>query len=396
MIQQHRTSTKLILLLIGSVFHLLSLSSSLYAASTISESEKKLIESEKELFDFEKKLIDDFVLETRKIDIPNYPDAFNPSIIRWKGSLLMSFRSGRFASEFASEPEDGGTLVLSFRTRDPLNGCTNGIGLALLDDDFNLIGIPQILEIPHENPLFMFRQQDPRLIAVGDKVYIVYSNMIDGVSIPETRRMFVAELKHDKTQFYTTAPEALIHFEGENEHRWQKNWVPFDYKGKLMLAYSINPHKIVCPRLDGSGICDTVSQTEIQSHWQLLWGHLRGGTQALPLNDHEYISFFHSSKERRSIYSPKQRISHYVMGAYTFSNKPPFNITAISHKPIVGDNFYNGPAYKTWKPLRVVFPCGFIMDTDFIWVVYGRQDHEIWVAKIYKKEFLGSLVPVQQ
>ncbi len=34
----------------------------------------------------------DFVLETRKIEIPGYPHAFNPSIIRWKGELLLTFR----------------------------------------------------------------------------------------------------------------------------------------------------------------------------------------------------------------------------------------------------------------------------------------------------------------
>ena len=41
--------------------------------------------------DLEKKP-QDFVLETIKISVPDYPHAFNPSIIRWQGRLLMSFR----------------------------------------------------------------------------------------------------------------------------------------------------------------------------------------------------------------------------------------------------------------------------------------------------------------
>src|SRR3990172_2038802 len=39
-------------------------------------------------------LIDqDFILGTKKIEIPDHPFAFNPSIIRWQGHLLMSFRT---------------------------------------------------------------------------------------------------------------------------------------------------------------------------------------------------------------------------------------------------------------------------------------------------------------
>ena len=34
----------------------------------------------------------EFVLEIKKIEIPNHPHSFNPSIVRWRGALLMSFR----------------------------------------------------------------------------------------------------------------------------------------------------------------------------------------------------------------------------------------------------------------------------------------------------------------
>src|SRR5258708_5156971 len=97
---------------------------------------------------------------------------------------------------------------------------------------------PQIVEIAHKYPSFMFRQQDPRLVEVGGRMYIVYSNMIEGVLISEVRRMFAAELHYHANRFFTGQPDAFTRFEGENEQRWQKNWVPFDYQGQLMLAYS--------------------------------------------------------------------------------------------------------------------------------------------------------------
>ena len=63
----------------------------------------------------------DFVLETKQIDIPGYPDAFNPSIVRWRGSLLMSFRH----------------IPGSKKTFDSF------IGLIQLDSDFKPIGSPR-------------------------------------------------------------------------------------------------------------------------------------------------------------------------------------------------------------------------------------------------------------
>ncbi|MBJ7448977.1 MAG: hypothetical protein JHC93_01300 [Parachlamydiales bacterium] len=339
--------------------------------------------------DLEKELMADFIIENKKIKIPGYPDAFNPSIMRWKGSLLMSFRTGDFnlASDSEEEPY---SLLMSFRIRDPLDALTNEIGLVLMDQDFNIISTPQVLYVPRKDPHLAFRQQDPRLIAVKDKIYLVFCNMIEGFQVPEIRRMFITELHYDGRYFYVDEPECLAHFDGENESRWQKNWVPFDYKGQLMLSYSIMPHRVVCPII-GTGACPTFDYTNAKSDWQ--WGVLRGGTPALQV-DGEYLSFFHSSLVIPTEQSQGKKIQHYFMGAYTFASKPPFHITKISPQPIVGEKFYNGPAHQTWKPLRVVFPAGFIFDDKFVWVAYGRQDHEIWISKMDKQGLMNSLLPV--
>ena len=121
---------------------------------------------------------------------------------------------------------------------------------------------------------------------------------------------------------------------------------------------------------------------------------LRGGTPGL-LIDKEYLAFFHCSKGMATQQSEGKMMTHYFMGAYTYSASPPFALTRVSPKPIIGKNFYNGPMHNTWKPLRVVFPCGFVFDQKHIWIVYGRQDHETWVVKLDRNAFFKSLVPVQ-
>ena len=113
------------------------------------------------------------------------------------------------------------------------------------------------------------------------------------------------------------------------------------------------------------------------------------------LIDGEYLAFFHSSTYMSTVHSKGRVIQHYFMGAYTFAAEPPFELTRISPEPIVGKDFYKGREYTTWKPLRVVFPCGFVFNDRFIWIAYGRQDHEVWIAKLDKKKLFDSLIPVR-
>ena len=142
----------------------------------------------------------------------------------------------------------------------------------------------------------------------------------------------------------------------------------------------------------GTCSCQLIAESKPTVNWD--WGVLRGGSPALIVGD-EYLAFFHSSINFPSVYSNGKKTLHYVMGVYTFSREPPYNLTRISPEPIVGKNFYHGRNdYTLWKPLHVVFPGGYIYDDRYIWVVYGRQDHEVWVAKLDKTMLLDSLVPV--
>ncbi len=317
-------------------------------------------------FDFDK-VNQNFILETKKIEIPGHPYAFNPSIVRWRGSLLMSFR-----------------------TYNPLTRSTNPFGLVWLNNDFEPISTPQLFELPFKNPVLVSKQQDPRLIIVGEQLFVAYNNILEHVTQKEMRRMFLAEIHFDGINFTASEPECLEHFEGENQMRYEKNWVPFDYKAQLHLAYSIIPHRILRPHF-GTKTCETIFSTKKTFKWN--WGVPRGGTQAILDGDH-YIAFFHSWVDVPSVQSGGKKITHYVMGAYTFESKPPFALLAATSEPIVAKDFYQPPFYRTWKPLRCVFPSGLLVDENYFWVTYGRQDHESWVIKIDKRKFLKSLTPI--
>lgn len=314
------------------------------------------------------KLKQDFVLETKKINVPGFPEAFNPSIVRWQNKLLMSFRSYH-----------------------PETRSTDLIGLVWLDEQFNPASKPVLLEREGEVTCHPSRAQDPRLIVVGDELYIVYNNFYPFEE--KVSRMVVGKVEIEADGgFKVSFPTPIIYFEGEDRRRKEKNWVPFVYRNTLLLAYSIQPHRLFVPVLD-MNLCMTLVSTIGKMDWE--WGELRGGTPALLVDDY-YLAFFHSDKAMATRQSGGKVMNHYFMGAYTFQPEYPFAITAISPHPIVAKTFYEGPMHNTWKPLRVVFPGGYIVDKDAIWVAYGRQDHEIWVVKLDKAKLIKSLKPVQK
>lgn len=319
------------------------------------------------LIDLEEQYFKKFVTTTKRIHIPGYPEAYNPSIVRWKGKYLLSFRYQQ-------------AKYVSY------------IGLIWLDDSFHPKGAPQLLNMRSSTATAPHRADDARLLTVGNDLYIVYSDNVDSVMTRGGFRVYIARVVSDKDFFTLENVQRLSDFEGESKNIREKNWVPFDYQGKLLLAYSLIPHKIVQP-LPNSETCTTVESTTSEISWN--WGIPRGGTPGILLENGQYLSFFHSSIDIATAHSDGKSMLHYFMGAYTFASTPPFSITAISTTPIVSKKFYRGISYKGyWKPVKVIFPCGFVHNNKYIWVAYGRDDHEIWIAQLDKEKLLKSLAPV--
>lgn len=307
-------------------------------------------------------LASDIVLDHFVIQIPDYPKIYgNPSMVRWDGRILMSFR-------YLNNPD---------------TEWHSKIGLVWLNDDFQIISPAELLDTRVHNPHIPSRSEDARLAVIGDRLFITYNDSFGGWD-DGVRRVCLAELKHDGSRFYTASIDILENYPGEHRH-WEKNWMPFDYYGTLLLVYSISPNRIYLPYI-GLGSCDLVSETHAALSWD--YGELRGGTPAI-LVDGEYLSFFHSYRMMSSQQSNGHHTFHYFFGAYTFSPKVPFGITRVSQTPIAGRGLYS---YRGGK--KVVYPGGFVYDENYIWLVCGRDDCEICMVKIDKKGLMNSLKPV--
>lgn len=313
--------------------------------------------------------IPDFVLQTKRLSVPGYPTAFNPSVIRWEGRLLMSFRTIPDRKE-------------SFNSE---------IGVVWLDDKLNAISPPKLLDLRPAgvDPAIPSRAEDAFLIESGGDLYLVYDDNRDREVTKGGFRMYIAKLKIDGDQVVPDNVEGIFDYEGASPTVREKSWVPFSFQGELLLAYSLFPHRIF-RYLPGTESCETFCETSLNAN-EWAWGPLRGGTAALRIEE-GYLAFFHSCTKMTTIHSDGKSLLHYFIGAYIFSSEPPFEILRMSTKPIVGKNFYNGEIYKPyWHPIRAVFPRGYLLEGETIRLFYGRQDHEIWVVTIDKKGLLDSL-----
>ncbi len=309
------------------------------------------------------------VVTTKQIEFEKYPGSYNPSIFKVDGGYLLTFRYS---------PDRDNQNWVSY------------IGLVVLDENLDPIGEPELLNTRIKKSKTPSQTEDARIFAFRNKFYLAYNDNMDEIYFDHGKRrdMFIAELFFSDGHYQLSPPIKLFYEERYDSDPKQKNWVPFEWNNSLYFSYSLHPHEVLMASLR-NGECFSVYKTDPPIQW--IYGTLRGGTPAV-LVDGEYLAFFHSASKNKSPASYDWRVWHYFTGAYTFSAKPPFEITKMTPSPILGENFYT-PSYRE---KRVVFPGGFIDAGPVLYMAYGKDDCEIWIATLDKEQLKKFLVPVKK
>ncbi len=307
------------------------------------------------------------VIDTKKITFDRFRDAFNPSLAKWGEHFLLSFRycPDRAQQSWLSE-----------------------VWVVLLDGSLEPITEPQKLNSRSKNSKTPSQIEDARFFTFRDRLFLIYNDNIDEIFFDHSKRrdMFFSEIFFSEGQFQLSAPLKLYSEEKYNTSLQQKNWIPFEWRNDLYFIYSIQPHEILVPNLK-NGVCFSFHKTQTPFQW--IYGALRGSSNA-QLVDGEYLAFFHSSTRTRSPASGDWKLWHYFMGVYTFSAEPPFAITRMIREPIMSPDFYT----SSYREKRVIFPGGFVVEGPHIYVAYGKDDCEIWIATLDKEELKKHLIPV--
>lgn len=308
------------------------------------------------------------VTATKQIYLPEYPGACNPSIIKFNDNYLLTFRflPNRYDLSWVSY-----------------------IGVVLLDELFEPLTSVQLLDTRIDNKTTPSQSEDARIFAYNGKYYLIYNDNTE-VTFPSSwdrRDMYIAELICNNDQFVLSNPLKLVHEGKYATVLWQKNWCPFEWDGQLLFSYSQNPHEVLYSNLN-TGACQTFCTTHKPIQWYL--GRLRGGTPPQKIGKDHFLTFFHSGVYTSSVCSSDRDLWHYYMGAYTFSTEPPFAINKISSQPIDAPGFYTFSNHDK----RIIYPGGFIIEGSTVYLAYGKDDAEIWIATIDLNNLLESMVPV--
>jgi predicted GH43/DUF377 family glycosyl hydrolase len=305
-----------------------------------------------------------------KIDLPDFSQAHNPSIIDTDEGIVLTFR-------YLPKPEE--------------NPWISYIGVVLLNESLQPISKPQLLNTRVGNRTIPSQSEDARIFSHQGELYVIYNDNPHYInpSNKQRRDMYMAQLSYVGGEFVLSEPLKLYHQKEYSTQKWQKNWVPFEWHGALLMSYSLIPHEVLYTDTISGECLPFVKKEFANPMWQWKWGTLRGGTPAMLLDD-QYLAFFHSSIVTSSEASNGVAMHHYYMGAYTFSNEPPFEITKVTPFPIKANGFYT----QSPSPKRVIFPGGYVVRDKYLYLAYGKDDSEIWIATIDRQALNNALVPV--
>ncbi len=304
------------------------------------------------------------------VHIPEAANAYNPGFIRFKDHYLLAFRYD-YPPKISLERLQKET--------------TPYLGIVELDVNFKPIRKFQLLNTRPDNPHVPQQAEDPRLVRVADKIYLFFNDNQKGTRYGE-RQIYFAEVFQDDTRFFL-GPIRKV----DPPHRkasYEKNWMPFAYRGDLYVVYMVDPHTIfkINPN---NGEVEEFYNTTYGYQWD--YGPLRGGTQAVELPEEgEYIAFTHSSLSARPTWLKRRIGMVYFMGAYTFENQPPFHVKRLSPAPITDKSFYVSKNRR-----KVIFPSGVVHNGNKLYVAFGQNDSYMNIAVIDKKKLLQTLKPVE-
>lgn len=267
-------------------------------------------------------------LSVKKLRL-HHAGAFNASIVRYNGQLLLAYREAQHRSR---------------------------LFVAELDDNYKALRVHKV-KIDHERATI--GQEDPRLFIHRGKLHLMFVGVdpFDEHTYGIRANVLYARLD-DRFQ-----PEAVYYPHYANRSVWEKNWAFFSHDDRLYCVYEIKPHTVF--EIEEDRIVH-VYQTPTPHPWE--GGHLRGGSAPHRVGD-SYYHWFHGrvGAGTGTIYNT---------GLYRFRAEPPFAVEAMTREPIQ----WADPNSRVGATAAVVFVCGAILEDDKWRVSMGVHDRGVEVA----------------
>ncbi len=235
------------------------------------------------------------------------------------------------------------------------------------------------LQVRQYRTMRLVNCSDPRLAWVDDDLLMFFSVYIKHDPRPEA--IFGVKM----TPETLAAPEPFRVSPPSGMR--QKNWLPFDYAGRLHLVESICPHIVHEFDLQTKAIVATH-----RSDWINPWFNkqpLRGNTNIVPLPDGTFLGTFHTAQAA----GPKHTL-YYDNGCYIFEGKPPFKVLRCSNRCYLKAEDACEPHFRKKDIIRVCFPCGMVRIGQDLWISYGDNDSCVKIMQTTLSELVSTTVEV--
>lgn len=263
-----------------------------------------------------------------------FPGGYNPSLIRFRGQLVMAYRFRR------------GTMIGGY------------LAIAELDESFSVTS-NQELAIQDEKRAL----EDPRLFEFQGGLCLSYVSY----ALPLFSSCSVKYVELSKAGHWrASAPVEHQFIVRANK---EKNHVPFPVGDRLHIIYRGSPRQIIFTAGERAELVTPALR------WP--YGEIRGGTTPMPY-DGKLLKFFHSSLRNEMPPLPRR----YYVGAMLMEPEPPFRMLAISQRPVLRGSEADGDDTVVHFKKNIVFPAGCVENDGGFHLSIGINDSKSAIAKI--------------
>ena len=281
-------------------------------------------------------------LFTHVLKLP-HAGAYNVSVIRFRGKLVCTYRFHDITA----------------KTR---------LAIAELDENFTVY-YSEVLSLDEDEALSL---EDARLFIWKGELWINFV-VSTWPNFPSSQSKICKLYKPDHWRFSDKEQYCL-----PDRQTMEKNHCPIVHDDVLHICYRHNqPQEGDSSKL--AQIIYTPADKREMKTPALRWpyGEIRGGTVPLPYCG-KLISFFHSS-----LNNEMPPLTHrYYIGAILMKAEPPFQMLAVSKRPILRGSEVGGDKSRFHFKPNVVFPLGSIEHKDGWLVSCGQNDSAALLVEI--------------
>lgn len=202
--------------------------------------------------------------------------------------------------------------------------------------------------------------EDVRLISYNHDIWGIATSQMTNQEHMNEMILFKLDDKYEMTN--------ILRLKGYEDSKCQKNWMPIIYNDSMCFVYSFDPFIVLCPNLN-TGLCTIVKNKQFGFNMT----QYRGSSQFINYKN-GYLGIIHTV-----IFVPyKNDFRRKYIHRFVYLDS---DLETIK----ISNSFY-------LKQISIEFVCGLAMINDMLYISFGFEDKQAYVATISSEKVLNMLL----